>query len=186
MRGIPPSTTYDSPRFQSSTIIGQALLLTYGHGLEPDTQIHLFLHFVLRLLSERCCIFFCCLSYISRIGRSTQYTRFSLRSVLGRSQFVHYTRWSQPHGAGAGGLFIILSPLFSYMICRCMGEHALEGTWLVRPEGYCSPVRSSTLVLRTSRHPWGDEGGRHTTRELRHPACWYNVFSHVVASGRSG
>lgn len=67
-----------------------------------------------------------------------------------------------------------------------MGEHALEGTWLVRPEGYCSPVRSSTLVLRTSRHPWGDEGGRHTTRELRHPACWYNVFSHVVASGRSG
>lgn len=63
-----------------------------------------------------------CLSYILRIGRSTQHTRFSLRSVLGRSQFVHYTRWSQPHGAGAGGLFIILSPLFSYMICRCMGS----------------------------------------------------------------
>lgn len=36
------------------------------------------------------------------------------------------------------------------------GEHALEGTRLVRPEGYCSPVCSSTLVLCTGRHPLGD------------------------------
>lgn len=112
--------------------------------------------FVLRLLSERCCISCCFRTIDASAGPRNPSKSISYGRPLGGSQVVHYTRWSQPHGIGAGGFLVIMAPLFfliirrqAWSMCsRVFGQSVprVPAPLFVYPIRYCVPAGTFLVV----------------------------------------